>query len=104
MPKNSPGTTALVLYNRIDFWLISESLPYSFCKAEISPSPLTDHKAIILFLNLSLDKVNKRAHAYLKLNSSFLFAECLSVVIKNKITEYLKWLKMKEFMENTWSF
>ncbi len=34
--------------------------------------------------------MNKRIPAYWKLNSSLLFDESLSVVIKSKITEYLK--------------
>ena len=84
--KNNSGS----LQSRIDFWLISESLPYALCTAEIIPTPLSDHKAILLTLNMSLDKVNKRTPAYWKLNNSLLLNESLNVIIKNKITQYSK--------------
>lgn len=37
---------------RIDMWLISASLSYSDCKVEITLTPLTDPKAILLTLNM----------------------------------------------------
>lgn len=84
--KNNSGS----LQSRIDFWLVSESLPHTCCKADIIPTPLTDHKAIILNVNGPSNNMNKRTPAYWKLNNSLLLNESLNTVIKNKIDDYLK--------------
>lgn len=57
--KNKSGSLQL----RIDMWIISESLSYSDCKVEITLTPLMDHKAILLTLNMS-HRVHKKTSAY----------------------------------------
>ena len=90
------------LQSRIDFWLISESLTYSHCKVEIMPTPLTDHKAIFLTLNMSLDKEHKRTPAYWKLNNSLLLNESANTLIKLKITEYMKMAENEKSYGKYW--
>lgn len=72
------------LQSRTDMWLISESLSYSDCKVEITPTPQTDHKAILPTLNMS-HRVHEKTSAYWKLNNSLLLDESLNLLIKNKI-------------------
>lgn len=49
-----------------------------------------DVYSVLLVLNMSSNRVIKRTPAYWKLDNSLLFNETLNVIIKNKITEYLR--------------
>lgn len=84
--KNKAGT----LQSRIDFWLVSECLTHLQCVTEIIPTPLTDHKTILLTLQLLPNSEARRCPSYWKLNNTLLFNETVCELVRNKISEYFK--------------
>lgn len=58
--------------SRLDYWLVSRSLANRNTSVDIQNSPLTDHKAILLSLNLSPGMDNDKKATIWKLNSSIL--------------------------------
>lgn len=81
--------------SRIDFWLISESFYFKdVIDVDILPTPLTDHKAICIKINLStVDKCAVQS-GYWTLNSSLLLNDDVKKEVKGLISHF--WSKAKE--------
>lgn len=78
--------------SRIDFWLVSKGFDINNIEVDISPTPLTDHKAIYIKIQLST-QINHPRSAFWKLNSSLLSNEEVKKEVANLIT--LFWTKAK---------
>lgn len=89
------------LRSRIDFWLISDSLSNFVNRVEILPSPLSDHKSIILSFD-SPSSYSKMYNSYWKLNSALLEdAEiCRSVI--SRITFFLNKAQAEDNFGSNW--
>ena len=90
------------LQPRIDFWLVSESLSHLQCKAEIIPTPLTDHKAILLTIQFSSNSEPRRYPSYWKLNNTLLLNETLLKLVNQKISEYFELAENKGEFQKYW--
>lgn len=81
--------------SRIDYWLVSQCVKNFKATTSILPSPLTDHKAILLQSPLSSDNIFSGPRAsYWKLNSSLLTHDQVKIKISFLIKYY--WLKAKK--------
>ena len=78
--------------SRIDFWFVSEGFDINNIEVDISPTPLTDHKAIYIKIQLSTQICRPRS-TYWKLNSSLLSNEELKKEVSSLITRF--WTKAK---------
>ncbi len=58
--------------SRLDYWLVSNSLDKDSITVDLLPTPLTDHKAVLLNVNLSRDNLNVKHFSYWKMNCSLL--------------------------------
>lgn len=96
--KNKAG----MLQSRIDFWLVSECFTNLQCTTEIIPTPLTDHKTILLTLQLSPNSEPRRCPSYWKLSSTLLFNETLCEIVKDKISEYFKLAENEGQFQKYW--
>lgn len=74
--------------SRIDYWLVSDSMPKENITVNILTTPLTDHRAI--YINLQLFTTNNvKRSSYWKLNSSLLN----HTTVKSEIRRLIKHLK-----------
>lgn len=80
--------------SRIDFWLISNSISKDSITVDILTTPLTDHRAI--YINLQLFPTNIRRSSYWKLNSSLLS----HTFVKSEITRLINHFIDKANIEN----
>lgn len=79
--------------SRIDFWLISKNLNKEVVEVEVCPTPLTDHKAIHIKLNLCPSKLTTHS-IYWKLNNSLLKDDEVKKEADRLISLY--WFKANE--------
>lgn len=80
--------------SRIDFWLISDSFNKNDIDVDISPTPLTDHKAIHIKIKLSAFKKCDAQSAYWKLNSSLLLNDDVKKEVTYMISHF--WSKARK--------
>ncbi len=95
--SNSSGS----LRSRIDFLLISDSLSNFVNKVEILPSPLSDHKSIILAFD-NPSSYSRTYNSYWKLNSVLLEDEeiCRSVI--SRITTFFNKAQAEDNFGSNW--
>lgn len=74
--------------SRLDYWLISDSLNKDYVDVSICPTPLTDHKAICISLNISAGSTLTTHSSYWKLNCSALQNGIVQYKIKDMISLY----------------
>lgn len=58
--------------SRIDFWLVSKNFDKDNINVNVMATPLSDHKAISIKINISPNANCNRQHSYWKMNSFLL--------------------------------
>ncbi len=86
--------------SRLDFWFISNGFDKDDTDVSIWPTPLTDHKAICVYRNLSTVTKCVTQSGYWKLNITLLQNDEIKKEIRDLISFY--WSKAKE--ENKFGF
>lgn len=87
--------------SRLDYWLVSKSLCKDNIKIDVLPTPLTDHKAVTININLFPGSGDTTKFSYWKMNSSLLKHECVKKEITRLVTFYWdKALKNDIFSKN----
>ncbi len=95
--SNKSGTNL----SRIDYWLISESFDKDGVEVDILPTPLTDHKAI--YINLNLQSINHNANiSYWKLNNSLLLHNEVQKKVKYLICSFWSKAKLENDFGKNW--
>lgn len=79
--------------SRIDFWLLSKSIDKDNISINILATPLTDHRAIHINIQLFVPDNTLGRSSYWKLNNSLLKFEVVKVEITKQITRF--WIKTK---------
>lgn len=83
--------------SHIDFRLILDNISQNNVTADILASPLTDHRAIYIKVQLLTNEVNRLS--YWKLNASFL----THAAVKSKISDLIKPLIHKAILDHSYS-
>uniref|UniRef100_A0A8C7XZI9 Reverse transcriptase domain-containing protein n=1 Tax=Oryzias sinensis TaxID=183150 RepID=A0A8C7XZI9_9TELE len=82
--RNKAGTNQ----SRIDFWLVSKNVAIDQIDVNICPTPLTDHKAIVIKIKFTTSKSYATHSAYWKRNSSILLDDNVKKQIKREIAHF----------------
>lgn len=89
--------------SRIDYWLISKTLKDNNISTSISNSPLTDHNAIYIFINLSQSTtINNNKSLIWKLNNSLLKYEKAKQQVEEIIHIYWEKAKSQKAYGRNW--
>lgn len=89
--------------SRIDFWLISRNINKEDIEVDILPTPLTDHKAILIKLKLSSSNNRPQAKStYWKLNSSLLENKEVQKEASRLISHFWAKAKNERSFGNNW--
>lgn len=80
--------------SRLDFWLISKGFNKNNIEVDIHPTPLTDHKAIYIKINLSTSQFCTTRSVFWKLNRTLLSIEAVKKDVTDLISYF--WSKAKK--------
>lgn len=80
--------------SRIDFWLVSNHFDENNILVNVLPTPLTDHKAILITMNISPNTNCNKYNSYWKMNSSLLKLSAVRQELGKLINYY--WIKAKK--------
>ncbi len=86
--------------SRIDLWLISRDLSNTL--SDITPSPLSDHKCISIFISFSDTVIQHRISSYWKLNVSLLNYKEVKEIIDFIICSYWKKTNKENNFGSNW--
>ncbi len=86
----------------IDYWLVSKDLNQEDISISTHPTPLTDHKAILIRINICALEREIARTSYWKLNSSYLKIEHVKTEINRLLEYFLKKATVEQSFCKNW--
>lgn len=96
------STKNLSNYSRIDYWLVSKDLNQKDISISTHPTPLTDHKAILIRINICTLEREIARTSYWKLNRSYLKIEHVKTEIIRLLEYFLKKATVEQSFCKNW--
>lgn len=90
--------------SRIDFWLVSNHFDGNNILVNVLPTPLTDHKAILITINISPNTNCNKYNSYWKMNSSLLKLRAVKQELGKLINNYCIKAKKEGLFRNNWDY